>query len=110
MKGGLPHTWAVFVALHLGMIDLTGKDVGVQELIAMQENGPKNLGFFGTRNMGFLHQNLIEVLSYAMVLTVQTPPFPLFQRLHYKGAGCTAEDKTQGKIQCPQSHQKILPG
>ena len=40
----------------------------------MQENGPKNLGFFGTRNMGFLHQNLIEVLSYAMVLTVGLLP------------------------------------
>lgn len=42
----------------------------MQELIAMQQNGPKQLGFFGTRNMGFLHQNLIEILSYAMVLTV----------------------------------------
>ena len=42
----------------------------LQELMAMQENGPRNLGFFGTRNMGFMHQNLIEVLSYAMVLTV----------------------------------------
>ena len=41
-----------------------------QELIAIQQNGPKALGFFGTRNMGFLHQNLIEILSYAMVLTV----------------------------------------
>ena len=39
----------------------------------MQQNGPKDLGFFGTRNMGFLHQNLIEVLSYAMVLTVSSP-------------------------------------
>ncbi|CAK0785447.1 hypothetical protein CVIRNUC_008656 [Coccomyxa viridis] len=39
------------------------------ELIAIQQNGPKELGFFGTRNMGFLHQNLIEILSYAMVLT-----------------------------------------
>ena len=36
----------------------------------MQQNGPKNIGFFGTRNMGFMHQNLIEILSYAMVLTV----------------------------------------
>lgn len=35
----------------------------------MQQNGPKNIGFFGTRNMGFMHQNLIEILSYAMVLT-----------------------------------------
>lgn len=41
-----------------------------QELIAVQQSGPKDIGFFGTRNMGFLHQNLIEVLSYAMVLTV----------------------------------------
>ncbi|DBB08051.1 TPA: hypothetical protein ACH3X3_008255 [Trebouxia sp. C0006] len=39
------------------------------ELIAVQQSGPKDIGFFGTRNMGFLHQNLIEVLSYAMVLT-----------------------------------------
>ena len=45
----------------------------MQELMAMQENGPRNLGFFGTRNMGFMHQNLIEVLSYAMVLTVSHP-------------------------------------
>ena len=43
-----------------------------QELLAMQQNGPKNIGFFGTRNMGFSHQKLIEVLSYAMVLTVRT--------------------------------------
>lgn len=38
----------------------------------MQQNGPKELGFFGTRNMGWMHQQLIEVLSYAMVLTVRT--------------------------------------
>jgi len=41
----------------------------LQELIAIQQNGPKHIGFFGTRNMGFLHQQLIEILSYAMVLT-----------------------------------------
>lgn len=41
----------------------------LQELIAIQQNGPKDIGFFGTRNMGFLHQQLIEILSYAMVLT-----------------------------------------
>lgn len=41
----------------------------LQELIAIQQNGPKNIGFFGTRNMGFLHQQLVEILSYAMVLT-----------------------------------------
>mmetsp|Transcript_33450 Transcript_33450/g.59847 ORF Transcript_33450/g.59847 Transcript_33450/m.59847 type:complete len:271 (-) Transcript_33450:882-1694(-) len=48
----------------------SGGDVDyLQELIAIQQSGPKALGFFGTRNMGFLHQQLIEILSYAMVLT-----------------------------------------
>lgn len=49
----------------------------MQELIAIQQNGPKELGFFGTRNMGFLHQNLIEILSYAMVLTVRFSARPV---------------------------------
>lgn len=39
--------------------------------MAIQQNdGPKNLGFFGTRNMGMTHQKLVEILSYAMVSTV----------------------------------------
>jgi hypothetical protein len=46
----------------------SGTDL-MQELLAIQENGPKTIGFFGTRNMGFLHQQLVEILSYAMVLT-----------------------------------------
>ncbi|GAQ86366.1 hypothetical protein KFL_002850100 [Klebsormidium nitens] len=41
----------------------------LQELLAIQQSGPKAIGFFGTRNMGFMHQQLIEILSYAMVLT-----------------------------------------
>lgn len=45
-----------------------------QELIAIQQSGPKAIGFFGTRNMGFLHQQMIEILSYAMVLTVSGSP------------------------------------
>jgi len=43
----------------------------LQELLAIQQQGPRNIGFFGTRNMGFLHQQLIEILSYAMVITVR---------------------------------------
>jgi hypothetical protein len=42
----------------------------VQELLAIQQQGPRAIGFFGTRNMGFMHQELIEILSYAMVITV----------------------------------------
>jgi hypothetical protein len=41
----------------------------LQELIAIQKDCPKEIGFFGTRNMGFLHQQLIEILAYALCLT-----------------------------------------
>jgi len=41
----------------------------LQELLAIQQQGPRAIGFFGTRNMGFMHQQLIEILSYAMVIT-----------------------------------------
>lgn len=43
-----------------------------QELLAIQQQGPKSIGFFGTRNMGFMHQELIEILSYALVITVRS--------------------------------------
>ena len=56
---------------YLASVSQSRGDGILQELIAIQQNGPKELGFFGTRNMGFLHQNLIEILSYAMVLTVR---------------------------------------
>eukprot|EP00955_Chlamydomonas_euryale_P080446 363424-Chlamydomonas_euryale.AAC.7 len=35
-----------------------------------QSDGPKSIGFFGTRNMGVTHQKLVEVLSYAYASTV----------------------------------------
>lgn len=41
----------------------------LQELIAIQDDCPKEIGFFGTRNMGFMHQQLIEILAYALCLT-----------------------------------------
>lgn len=44
--------------------------IWLQELLAIQQSGPRAIGFFGTRNMGFMHQQLIEILSYAMVITV----------------------------------------
>ena len=61
--------WALLTAV--SRFGLVGNVGVLQELLAMQQNGPKNIGFFGTRNMGFMHQNLIEILSYAMVLTVR---------------------------------------
>ncbi|KAL8030511.1 hypothetical protein ABFX02_14G290400 [Erythranthe guttata] len=41
----------------------------LQELLAIQQQGPRLIGFFGTRNMGFMHQELIQILSYALVIT-----------------------------------------
>lgn len=49
-----------------------------QELLAIQQNGPRAIGFFGTRNMGFMHQQLIEILSYAMVIAVSMHVLLLF--------------------------------
>jgi hypothetical protein len=68
-SGGLDTNAAV-------MLDSSSKDnaslhrlIVMQELLAIQQNGAKSIAFFGTRNMGFLHQQLVEILSYAMVLT-----------------------------------------
>lgn len=58
------------------MGDESDLNVWLQELLAIQQSGPKAIGFFGTRNMGFMHQQLIEILSYAMVLTVSTLILP----------------------------------
>ncbi|GLC40654.1 hypothetical protein PLESTB_000036200 [Pleodorina starrii] len=42
----------------------------LSELLAIQQSdGPKNLGFFGTRNMGVTHQKLVEILAYAYAST-----------------------------------------
>lgn len=50
----------------------------MQELLAIQQQGPRAIGFFGTRNMGFMHQELIEILSYALVITVRCYVFKFF--------------------------------
>lgn len=50
--------------------------ISFQELLAIQQQGPRAIGFFGTRNMGFMHQELIEILSYALVITVSCCHFP----------------------------------
>ncbi|KAI3896275.1 hypothetical protein MKX03_016116 [Papaver bracteatum] len=47
----------------------TGSKAVIQELLAIQQQGPRAIGFFGTRNMGFTHQQLIVILSCAMVMT-----------------------------------------
>ncbi|KAI4323926.1 hypothetical protein L6164_023499 [Bauhinia variegata] len=50
-----------------------------QALLAIQQQGPRAIGFFGTRKMEFMHSELIEILSYAMVITVRCLDFTLVQ-------------------------------
>eukprot|EP00793_Prasinoderma_coloniale_P007025 PRCOL_00006877-RA len=41
----------------------------LKALMSIQAGGPRTVGFFGTRNMGYHQQQLIEILSYALILT-----------------------------------------
>lgn len=40
-----------------------------QELLMIQQSGPKKVAVFGTRNLPLTHQQLVEMLSYALVLS-----------------------------------------
>ncbi|KAL6531994.1 hypothetical protein OROGR_013964 [Orobanche gracilis] len=56
---------SVLVSDHKPMPDMDY----LQELLAIQQQGSRAIGFFGTRNMCYMHQQLIEILSYALVIT-----------------------------------------
>jgi hypothetical protein len=49
-------------------IDLPRVDDFLQELAAIQQTGSKRLALLGSRHVPITHQQLIEMLSYAMVL------------------------------------------
>lgn len=60
-----------FAGVIVSIACCTGR-LHAQELLAIQQSdGPKNLGFFGTRNMGVTHQKLVEILAYAYASTVR---------------------------------------
>lgn len=40
-----------------------------QELLLIQQSGPRRVAIIGTRNMPLTHQQLVEMLSYALVLS-----------------------------------------
>ncbi|XP_008813786.1 uncharacterized protein LOC103724337 [Phoenix dactylifera] len=75
----------------------------LQELLAIQQEGPRAIGFFGTRNMGFMHQQLIEILSYAMVITKN--------HIFTSGASGTNAAVIRGALRAekPESLTVILP-
>lgn len=44
-------------------------DALAQELLLIQQSGPRRVAIIGTRNLPLTHQQLVEMLSYALVLS-----------------------------------------
>ncbi|MGQ4647577.1 DNA recombination-mediator protein A [Lyngbya aestuarii] len=49
-------------------VDLSGVDTLAQELATIQQTGAKRIAILGSRHVPITHQNLIEMMSYALVL------------------------------------------
>ena len=49
-------------------IDLPKVDDFLQELATIQQTGSKRIALLGSRHVPITHQNLIEMMSYALVL------------------------------------------
>ncbi len=50
-------------------IDIPKVDEFLQELAAIQQTGSKRIALLGSRHVPITHQNLIELMSYALVLS-----------------------------------------
>ncbi|MBF2001178.1 MAG: DNA recombination-mediator protein A [Synechococcales cyanobacterium C42_A2020_086] len=50
-------------------VDLPRVDEFLQELAAIQQTGSKRIALLGSRHVPITHQHLIELLSYALVLS-----------------------------------------
>lgn len=62
----------------------------LQELAAIQKQGPKKYCILGTRHCSYLHQQIIELLSYALVLSEN--------RVYTSGAGGTNAAAIKGAL------------
>jgi hypothetical protein len=49
-------------------VDISGVDTLAQELATIQQTGAKRIALLGSRHVPITHQNLIEMMSYALVL------------------------------------------
>lgn len=49
-------------------VDISGIDTLAQELATIQQTGSKRIALLGSRHVPITHQNLIEMMSYALVL------------------------------------------
>lgn len=50
-------------------VDLPKVDDFLQELATIQQSGSKRIALLGSRHVPITHQNLIELMTYALVLT-----------------------------------------
>lgn len=50
-------------------VDLPKVDEFLQELAAIQQTGSKRIAILGSRHVPITHQHLIEIMSYALVLS-----------------------------------------
>lgn len=49
-------------------VEVSGVDTLAQELASIQQTGSKRIALLGSRHVPITHQNLIEMMSYALVL------------------------------------------
>lgn len=75
----------------------------LQELAAIQKQGPKKYCILGTRHCSYLHQQIIELLSYALVLSEN--------HVYTSGAGGTNAAAIRGALRAerPDLLTVILP-
>jgi hypothetical protein len=50
-------------------VTLPSVDELAQELLLIQQSGPRRVAIIGTRNLPLTHQQLVEILAYALVLS-----------------------------------------
>lgn len=67
----------------------------LKELAAMQEGGPKKYCILGTRHCSYLHQQIIELLAYALVLSGN--------HVYTSGAGGTNAAAIKGALRAERS-------
>lgn len=78
-------------------------DTVLQELTAIQQDGPRNVAILGTRYTSYLHQQIIELLTYANVL--------VGNHVFTSGAGGTNAAVIRGALRAekPQLLTVVLP-
>jgi hypothetical protein len=71
-------------------------DTVLQELTAIQKDGPRNVAILGTRYASYLHQQIIELLTYANVL--------VGNHVFTSGAGGTNAAVIRGALRAEMPH------